>query len=315
MMDSPKNPGPNARPADASGLGDSERSLDALLCGPIASRDEFERALPLFVGGDLGPAEAGRVDEWLDRHPEDAGALGAARASYSVLRQHARTAQLRTTPDLWSGIRDELARSGRIESGARTAAAASSAVPRSGSTIGGAGTLGSPARSAETASGPAPILGGPRWFQRKSLAAAAALMFTGTVGFLLSAEADPSGAERVAVDARSQESSGVPAMGPGERRADRSSAGGGIAGVGAEDLVGPFDGTRLATSGAELAKSDRRGAGAEEAPVVSPRIVPLAPAGPDARHLVDDAESLWLWQFDRWPTVDTRSSARLTAGQ
>ena len=43
------------------------------IAGGFQSRADFEAALPLFVGGDLTPEEARRVELWAEEHPEDAG--------------------------------------------------------------------------------------------------------------------------------------------------------------------------------------------------------------------------------------------------
>ncbi|MEO0660711.1 MAG: hypothetical protein AAFZ87_04165, partial [Planctomycetota bacterium] len=74
------------------------------------TRADFEAALPLHVGGDLDPEDAARVDAWVAAHPEDADVVRAAMAARNVLLNHARSFEQRATPDLWPGIREELAR-------------------------------------------------------------------------------------------------------------------------------------------------------------------------------------------------------------
>ena len=135
------------------------------------SPQDFEAAVPLFVGGDLEPSGVKRLEEWLEAHPEDLSTVDAAKASLEVLARHRTRLQQRETPDLWAGVRRELRSSGLI----------------SGSPAGrGSGTD-------EVVL--APILGGPRWFQRKSVAAAAALLLTGSMGaaLMLRAPAGDSG--------------------------------------------------------------------------------------------------------------------------
>ena len=56
------------------------------IAGGFQSRADFEAALPLFVGGDLTPEEARRVELWAEEHPEDAGALVAAEAAHGTPR-------------------------------------------------------------------------------------------------------------------------------------------------------------------------------------------------------------------------------------
>ena len=54
----------------------------------IRTREEFESSLPLFVGGDLDPADERAVEGGLLQHPEDRGLLDAAERARDVLKEH-----------------------------------------------------------------------------------------------------------------------------------------------------------------------------------------------------------------------------------
>ena len=87
------------------------------IAGGFQSRADFEAALPLFVGGDLTPEEARRVELWAEEHPEDAGALVAAEAAHELLVAHAEEARALEGPDLWPSLRAQLRSEGLLGSG------------------------------------------------------------------------------------------------------------------------------------------------------------------------------------------------------
>ena len=129
----------------------------------VWTRGDFEAALPLYVGGDLGGEDAALVERWVALHPEDESVLRAAEAARGVLIEHARRFERRATPDLWPGIRDELAGiSGRE----------AALTPEEGPSHSEGGE----------------VLVGPRhWYQRRAVATAAALLLVGSFGGLLAA--------------------------------------------------------------------------------------------------------------------------------
>ena len=120
------------------------------IAGRLLSRADFEAALPLYVGGDLAPEEARRVELWAEEHPEDEGALVAAQAAHGLLEAHAENVRQLDGPDLWPALRTQL----RAE------------------------------RLVDTA--PTPILEAARpWYAGRALAAAAALLLCGGLAGLL----------------------------------------------------------------------------------------------------------------------------------
>lgn len=144
------------------------------------SRSDFEAALPLYVGGELGSDENTRVDSWLQEHPEDRGILEAASASRALLQGHAAALRAADGPDLWAGIRGELAEAGLFAADAAVPAADAGLftdgvvhTARSGSRASAHGSLG--ARTPRIA----------RWYERRSLAAAAAVLIFGGLGVVL----------------------------------------------------------------------------------------------------------------------------------
>ena len=72
------------------------------------TREEFESSLPLFVGGDLDPADERAVEGWLLQHPEDQGLLDAAERARDVLKEHGQRVRAAEVPDLWPGVRRTL---------------------------------------------------------------------------------------------------------------------------------------------------------------------------------------------------------------
>lgn len=72
------------------------------------TREEFESSLPLFVGGDLDPADERAVEGWLVQHPEDQGLLDAAERARDVLKEHGQRVRAAEVPDLWPGVRRTL---------------------------------------------------------------------------------------------------------------------------------------------------------------------------------------------------------------
>ena len=69
----------------------------------IRTREEFESSLPLFVGGDLDPADERAVEGWLLQHPEDQGLLDAAERARDALKEHGQQVRAAEVPDLWPG--------------------------------------------------------------------------------------------------------------------------------------------------------------------------------------------------------------------
>lgn len=123
------------------------------IAGRLLSRTDFEAALPLYVGGDLAPEEARRVELWAEEHPEDEGALAAAEAAHGLLEAHAEKARALDAPDLWPTLRAQLRAEGLVRSGD------ASPTPTSRS--------------------------GRPWYAGRALAAAAALLLCGGLAGLL----------------------------------------------------------------------------------------------------------------------------------
>jgi len=127
------------------------------------SRTDFEAALPLYVGGELDSDECARVDSWLAEHAEDRYLLEAASVSRSLLQGHAASLHAAPVPDLWAGIRGELASAGLLATGHGHQSRSEHARPRHG------------------ARAPRAV----RWYERRSLAAAAAVLVFGGLGAML----------------------------------------------------------------------------------------------------------------------------------
>lgn len=153
------------------------------------SQADFEAALPLYVGGDLEPADAARVDTWIASHPESQVSLDAARASRGVLEDHARSIRSRSVPDLWPSVRAELARTGAF------AAAAPSLSAQSHETLSERSipAVMSERRVAAGVGGDrgGRVLGGAAWFRRRSVAMAAAVLLVTSVGLMVSRGTGP----------------------------------------------------------------------------------------------------------------------------
>ncbi len=84
----------------------------------IRTREEFESSLPLFVGGDLDPADERAVEGWLVQHPEDQELLDAAARARVVLKEHGQRVRAAEVPDLWPGVRRTLGEVGVLPSAA-----------------------------------------------------------------------------------------------------------------------------------------------------------------------------------------------------
>ncbi|MDA7650819.1 hypothetical protein N8607_00825 [bacterium] len=82
----------------------------------IRTREEFESSLPLFVGGDLDPADERAVEGWLLQHPEDRELLEAAARARVVLKEHGQRVRAAEVPDLWPGVRRALGEVGVLPS-------------------------------------------------------------------------------------------------------------------------------------------------------------------------------------------------------
>ncbi len=80
------------------------------------TREEFESSLPLFVGGDLDPADERAVEGWLVQHPEDRELLEAAARARVVLKEHGERVRAAEVPDLWPGVRSALGEVGVLPS-------------------------------------------------------------------------------------------------------------------------------------------------------------------------------------------------------
>ena len=251
------------------------------------SREDFEAALPLYVGGELDALEAARVDAWLIAHPEDQESLAASKQAAGVLARYAEFTMERETPDLWAGIRSGLLESGALE-------AASTAGSIAGSTEGSAGPKGRSLSKHER-----PILGGPRWFQRKSVAAAAALLLTGSVGLFLMSRgaalsggevASPSGAAAVAASGGGKVVAS-PAFVATASGSAVSLPGQGLLGGVAGTLDSPLQTTPVGNAPDRIAPRGDISRGKS-------RKLQLAQKGDE--RLIDDAPKALLWQYDPW---------------
>ena len=153
------------------------------------SQADFEAALPLYVGGDLEPADAARVATWIASHPESQVPLDAARVSRGVLEDHARSIRSRSVPDLWPSVRAELARTGAFAAEAPSHGAPSHealserSIPAVVSERRVAAGVGA-GRGGR-------VLGGAAWFRRRSVAMAAAVLLVTSVGLMVSRGSDP----------------------------------------------------------------------------------------------------------------------------
>lgn len=152
----------------------NDRTVDAFV-----ARQEFEAALPLYVGGDLTADEIARVELWIAEHPEDREALESAEAAYGLLRAHAEKVRAAVEapggPDLWPNLRAQLRAEGLVDTG-RDAAA-------------------SPSGWNDHARGPRALESVPRsWVGRRSFAAAAALLLCGGLAAFLAAGRGTDGA-------------------------------------------------------------------------------------------------------------------------
>ncbi len=144
----------------SDGQGSLADGLKDPLLDPFLSRADFEAALPLYVGGELDSVECVRVDSWLNEHPEDRDLLEAASASHSLLQDHAASLRSAESPDLWAGIRAELASSGLLATGHRHQSQSIQVHGRRGNRA-------------------------VRWYERRSLAAAAAILIFGGLSVML----------------------------------------------------------------------------------------------------------------------------------
>lgn len=140
------------------------------------SATEFEALVPLYVGGDLEPVEALAMRVWLTRHPERGADVEAALAARQVLLGSA-AARSADGVDLWPGIRAALHAEGWI--GAERAAA------REGASL----PVGPHPFAGESVTPWSPATAGrprvARRFAGSATAAAAALLFTGGLAWLL----------------------------------------------------------------------------------------------------------------------------------
>lgn len=82
----------------------------------LRTREEFESSLPLFVGGDLDPADERAVEGWLVQHPEDQELVDAAERARDVLKEHGQRVREAEVPDLWPGVRRTLGEVGVLPS-------------------------------------------------------------------------------------------------------------------------------------------------------------------------------------------------------
>lgn len=230
-------------------------------------REDFEAALPLYVGGELDAGEAARVDAWLIAHPEDQEALAASKQAAGVLARYAEFTKERETPDLWAGIRSELVEHGTLTGGSSSANDAQDKPM-------------------------APILGGPSWFQRKSVAAAAALLLTGSVGLFLATR----GAVQSGVESTSPSVASVATAVPSTPMSDAESNR--LASVPGEDLLGG----ELGVPGRPLVSTAVGHSLVGSAPRGKSQKLQLAQRG--AERLIDDAPNALLWQTDPWVEVN-----------
>ena len=268
------------------------------------SREDFEAALPLYVGGDLDAQEAARVDAWLIAHPEDQGTLAASKQAAGVLARYAEFTKERETPDLWAGIRSELKESGLIESGTLETASAGHAP----------GPQGQKASSHER-----PILGGPRWFQRKSVAMAAAVLLTGSFGLSLMSRGAGGGSGEMTTPSMASTSSiaasGVDAELTSPTAVDSRSSE--MAFLPGEGLLGG----EMGTPGRPLASTPVGDARPARAPMFSRgKAQKLQLAQQGAERLIDDAPKALLWQSDPWVETNqgllrSTNGTQLTGGR
>ena len=157
----------------------------------IRSREDFESALPLFVGGDLEASDERAVRDWLVGHPEDQELLVAAERARDVLKEHGRRVREMETPDLWPGVRAALEGAGARPSAGAAARAAARATAR-------------------PTAAPAPT---PGW--GRGLAAAAALLVATGIGFLMSGPPAATEAPRATVAGSSGSEAPGGSEGPG----------------------------------------------------------------------------------------------------
>lgn len=252
------------------------------------TRADFEAAIPLYVGGDLEPSDAERVERWIADHPEDALHVRAADEARSVLLSHARGFELRETPDLWPGIRAELARRAGERAGGmeRAPGPEVEGAPRPLAAVGAA--------SARRAS----------WLQRPAFAAAAALLLVGTLGFGI---AHPGG---IAHPAGIAHSGGI--AHPGGR--DGSGA---LPAPGGTEVAPGATGSRFAAAARPAAIAGTSERPLDVTPTGAPaarRGMPLTPTNGDAEHLLPSAVPVhYLYpSLDPRLTPATESGVRLT---
>lgn len=290
-------------PASPHQAGAVSGSFDDLECW---SREEFEAALPLYVGGELDATESARVDAWLVAHPEDQVALAASKQASGVLARYAEFTRERATPDLWAGIRSGLVANQLLE--------ADSIDPR-------------PATGEM-----APILGGPRWFQRKSVAAAAALLLTGSVGlFLMSrgisagSSAGPSAGSVAPAGSIGGPEAGIAAA---QVAATAESPSEMLVGLAPEKAngVAPLAGNSLLSGEAGTAASPLLSSpvgltlGHQGRRAPKGQSQRLQPAKQGAERLIDDAPKALLWQSDPWAVIrqvrpNRNGAPQLTGGR
>jgi len=248
------------------------------------TRADFEAAIPLYVGGDLEPADAERVERWIADHPEDAAAVRAADEARSVLLSHARSFELRETPDLWPGIRAELAR-------------------RAGERAGGMERAPGPEVAGEGER--LTLVGGAAerrssWIERPAFAAAAAVLLVGTLGLGI---ARMGGGVPASLPSAPDGTDSVPAA-DGARFAAASQPA-----VIAGTTDRPLD---VLPTGALAQRPDaaRAATGAPE----RRRGTPLTPTNGDAEHLLPSAVPVhYLYpSLDPRHTPATQSGVRLT---
>ena len=141
--------------------------------------------MPLYVGGDLEPVEAWAVRAWLTRHPERVADVEAALAARRVLlgSAEARSAESRSAEgvDLWPGIRTALQAEGWIgapRATTREGASLSAGPPAAWAPVRDLAPVGLPASGQPRATR-------PRRYAATASAAAAALLFTGGLAWML----------------------------------------------------------------------------------------------------------------------------------
>jgi len=136
---------------------------------------DFEALVPLYVGGDLEPVEALAMRVWLTSHPERGADVEAALAARQVLLGSAR-ARSADGVDLWPVIRATLHAEGWIGA-ARAAAREGASLP-----VGLHPSVGESAPGSFAAAGRQRVA---RRYAGSATAAAAALLFTGGLAWLL----------------------------------------------------------------------------------------------------------------------------------